>query len=64
MPTAKDALSQAFYEEMERDPDVLIIGEKVGLSSGPNGTTQGLIQKFGHHGVLDTPISEFGFTDL
>lgn len=64
MVTPRQALSQAFNEEMERDPSVFIIGEEVGLSGGPNKTTDGLINRFGYHRVLDTPISEIGFTGI
>lgn len=60
----KEALIEAFDEEMERDPNVFIIGEEVGLSGGVNNTTEGLIYKYGYNRVLDTPISEIGFCGL
>ncbi|ELA42148.1 uncharacterized protein VICG_00791 [Vittaforma corneae ATCC 50505] len=64
MATVREALLQAFDEEMDRDDSVFIIGEEVGLSGGAKGTTKGLIHKFGYHRVVDTPISEIGFTGI
>lgn len=64
MLTVREVLVQAFSEEMERDEKVFIIGEEVGLSGGPNLTTEGLLKRFGPHRVVDTPISEAGFTGL
>lgn len=64
MVTPRDALNQAFEEEMYRDPDVFILGEEVGASGGAEKTTLGLLRKFGYERVLDTPISEIGFTGL
>jgi len=62
--TPREALNQALDEEMHTDPNVFILGEEVGLSGGHKLITQGLIQKYGYHRVLDTPISEIGFTGL
>jgi pyruvate dehydrogenase E1 component beta subunit len=53
-----DAIRQAMSEEMERDPDVFIIGEDVGASGGVFGVTKGLFEKFGPDRLWDTPISE------
>lgn len=64
MKTVRQALIEAFEEEMERDERVFIIGEEVGASGGPNGTTAGLQRRFGGHRVVDAPISEIGFTGL
>lgn len=64
MITPREALVEAFDEEMSRDPNVFILGEEVGVSGGSTGTTAGLLNKFGYHRVLDTPISEIGFTGL
>lgn len=64
MVTVREALVEAFNEEFERDPTVLLLGEEVGISGGPKKTSEGLIQKFGYERVLDTPISEIGFTGL
>lgn len=53
------AENQAFNEEMERDPDVFILGEDIGLYwGGPFGQFRGLIEKYGPKRVRETPISE------
>ncbi|GMR04745.1 MAG: alpha-ketoacid dehydrogenase subunit beta [Thermodesulfobacteriota bacterium] len=54
------ALNQALSEEMERDPDVVILGEDVGVDGGVFRVTEGLLKKFGRERVLDTPLSELG----
>lgn len=59
----KELINQALDEEMARDFDVYIIGEEVGKSGGPHGLTKNLIKKYPDR-VLDTPISEMGFTGL
>lgn len=59
----KDLINQALDEEMARNGDVYIIGEEVGKSGGPNGLTKNLIRKYPNR-VIDTPISEMGFTGL
>src|SRR6201993_2176146 len=53
------AINQALFEEMERDPLTFLMGEDVVL--GPFGATRGLLQKFGPKRVRNTPISEAGF---
>ncbi len=53
-----DGIRQALDEEMERDPDVFLIGEDVGESGGVFGVTKGLYDKYGPTRLLDTPISE------
>lgn len=52
------ALKEAIYEEMERNPDMLCMGEDIGLLGGAFGVTDGLQAKFGTHRVYDMPISE------
>jgi len=52
------ALVEAMREEMQRDPNVFIMGEDVGLYGGAYGATRGLMEEFGEQRVLDTPISE------
>ena len=52
------AVREALAEEMERDPDVFLIGEDIGESGGVFGVTKGLAARFGTERVLDTPISE------
>ncbi len=60
--TYREALRQALIEEMERDPEVFVIGEEVALYQGTFRVTEGLLQRFGPERVVDTPISEEGFT--
>ena len=62
--TIAQALNLALHQEMERDPSVVVIGEDVGVAGGVFGVTKGLLEKFGPRRVLDTPISEAGFTGL
>jgi pyruvate dehydrogenase E1 component beta subunit len=59
--TFLEALNEAFRQEMERDPTVIIMGEDVGVYGGAFGVTKGLLEKFGFERVIDTPISEAGF---
>lgn len=54
------ALNEALAEEMERDTDVVILGEDVGADGGVFRVTEGLLKKFGPERVLDTPLSELG----
>src|SRR3972149_3326544 len=52
------AINQAMREEMERDENVLLLGEDVGILGGAFKATEGLHAKFGSERVVDTPISE------
>ncbi len=54
------ALNQALLQEMERDPDVLILGEDVAVDGGVFRVTDGLLQEFGAERVIDTPLAESG----
>jgi 2-oxoisovalerate dehydrogenase E1 component beta subunit len=56
--TFLDAIKQAMFEEMERDPAVVLLGEDVGVYGGAFKTSEGLLAKFGWERVIDTPISE------
>ncbi len=56
--TMREAISQALWEEMERDPDVFILGEEVGVWGGSYAVTRGFYDHFGPDRVRDTPISE------
>jgi pyruvate dehydrogenase E1 component beta subunit len=56
--TMREAISQALWEEMERDPDVFIMGEEVGLWGGTYAVTKGFYDHFGAERVRDTPIAE------
>jgi pyruvate dehydrogenase E1 component beta subunit len=62
--TFREALRQAMYEEMERDEDVLLIGEEVAQYNGAYKVSQGLLNTYGEKRVIDTPISEEGFTGI
>jgi pyruvate dehydrogenase E1 component beta subunit len=56
--TLREAISQALWEEMERDPKVFIMGEEVGVWGGSYAVTKGFYDHFGAERVKDTPISE------
>jgi len=56
--TMREAISQALWEEMERDPNVFILGEEVGVWGGTYAVTKGFYDHFGPDRVRDTPISE------
>ena len=58
------AIRDAIAEEMRLDPNVFLIGEEVGEYEGAYKVSQGLISEFGDHRVIDTPITEAGFTGL
>jgi len=62
--TYREALNQALAEEMERDPDVFLMGEEVGVYNGAYKVSKGLLDRFGELRVVDTPITELGFTGL
>jgi len=62
--TMREALNLAIEEEMSVDKDIFILGEEVAQYDGAYKVTQGLLEKFGSKRVLDTPISEHGFTGL
>jgi 2-oxoisovalerate dehydrogenase E1 component beta subunit len=53
-----EAIRQALFEEMERDPSVFMLGEDIGAYGGAFKVTEGLLAKFGEKRVIDTPISE------
>jgi pyruvate dehydrogenase E1 component beta subunit len=60
----RDALNQAFAEEMDRDENVVLIGEEVAEYDGAYKVTKGLWQRFGSKRVMDTPISEAAFIGM
>ena len=62
--TVREALRDAMAEEMRRDPDVFLIGEEVAQYQGAYKVSQGLLEEFGENRVIDTPITEHGFTGL
>ena len=62
--TYRDALNQALREEMQRDDAVFLMGEDIGRFDGAFKVTRGLLDEFGEQRVVDTPITEAGFTGL
>ncbi len=56
--TMREAISQALWEEMERDPNIFILGEEVGVWGGTYAVTKGFYDHFGAKRVRDTPIAE------
>lgn len=60
--TYLEAIKEALDEEMARDPGVFILGEDVGVYGGAFRVTEGFYEKYGELRVLDTPLSESGFT--
>ena len=62
--TVRDALRDAMAEEMRRDPDVFLMGEEVAQYQGAYKVSRDLVQEFGDRRVIDTPITEHGFTGL
>src|SRR2546425_2074079 len=62
--TYRDALNQALREEMQRDPNVFLMGEEVGVYQGAYKVSRGLLEEFGPQRVVDTPIAELGFAGI
>ncbi len=62
--TFAQAIREALAEEMRRDPTVCILGEDVAEAGTPFKVLSGLLEEFGKQRVLDTPISEAGFTGM
>jgi len=62
--TVREALRDAMAEEMRRDPSVFLMGEEVAEYQGAYKVSQGLLEEFGPRRVIDTPITEHGFTGL
>src|SRR5512141_392772 len=62
--TYREALNQAMSEEMERDPNVFLMGEEVGHYQGAYKVSQGMLGRFGERRVVDTPIAESGFAGV
>jgi pyruvate dehydrogenase E1 component beta subunit len=60
--TIREALNDGMREEMRRDGTVIVMGCDVGVRGNPFGITKGLLKEFGPKRVIDTPISEPGFT--
>src|SRR6185369_16894006 len=62
--TVREALREAMAEEMRRDQNVFLMGEEVAEYQGAYKVSQGLLDEFGPQRVIDTPITEIGFTGL
>jgi len=62
--TYLEAIRQAMWDEMERDENVVLLGEDVGLYGGAFKVTAGFLDHFGAGRVIDTPISEEGYTGV
>ena len=62
--TYRQALNEALAEELERDPNVFLMGEEVAEYNGAYKVSQGLLERFGAKRIIDTPISENGFAGL
>lgn len=62
--TYREALRAAMSEEIERDPNVILLGEEVGQFNGAYKVSEGMLAKYGPTRVIDTPISEAGFIGL
>src|SRR5713101_7852951 len=62
--TMREALNQAIREELQRDPNVFLMGEEVAAYQGAYKVTKGLLDEFGDKRVIDTPITEYGFAGV
>jgi len=62
--TVREALRDAMAEEMRNDDTVFLMGEEVAQYQGAYKVSQGLLEEFGDKRVIDTPITEYGFTGL
>lgn len=62
--TYLDAVRAALESELDRDGDTFLIGEDVAAFGGPFKVTQGFLEKFGAHRIIDAPIAETGITGL
>jgi pyruvate dehydrogenase E1 component beta subunit len=59
-----EAIREAIQQEMRSDPEVIVMGEDIGLFGGAFHVTHGLLEEFGPERVWDTPISEAGFVGM
>jgi pyruvate dehydrogenase E1 component beta subunit len=60
----REALREAMQEEMRRDENVFLMGEEVAEYNGAYKVSQGMLEEFGERRIIDTPISELGFTGV
>jgi len=64
MMTVREAIRSAMSEEMRADADVFLMGEEVGQYQGAYKISQGMLDEFGDKRIIDTPITEHGFTGI
>ncbi len=62
--TYRQALNETLREELERDENVILMGEEIGIFEGSYKVTAGLYQQFGARRIIDTPIAEEGFVGI
>ena len=62
--TYREAITAALTDEMDADPDVLLLGEDVATEGGVFKTSPGLVERFGHERIINTPICENGFVGV
>lgn len=62
--TVRDALRTAMSEEIERDDNVFLMGEEVAQYNGAYKVSKGMWEKYGDRRIIDTPITEAGFTGI
>src|SRR6186713_317103 len=60
----REALREAMVEEMRKDESIYLMGEEVAEYNGAYKVSQGMLDEFGAKRVIDTPISELGFTAI
>jgi len=60
----REALNEAMSEEMRRDPNIFLMGEEVAEYHGAYKVSKGMMEEFGEKRIIDTPISELGFTGI
>ena len=62
--TFREAMREAIFEEMARDPSVFLMGESIAARGGVYQQVKGVLEKFGEERILDMPISESGFVGM
>lgn len=60
----REAINSAMSDEIERDPNVFLMGEEVGQYNGAYKVSKGMLDRYGPKRIIDTPISEAGFTGI
>ena len=60
----REAIAQAMSEEMRRDETIYLMGEEVAEYNGAYKASKGMLEEFGDKRVIDTPISEAGFSGI